>query len=493
MKFRPGLLPRSFWILLPILAVATVLYLRGGDRRDESGGDRLFPFPLSELSSCEIHGPGRHVVLQWTARGWRLDGDVRDLPDPGSVERLIGTMQTSERSSEIAGAAGDPAYGLDGPDAWRLAVTTPHGSGAVTIGHRNPVTGHSYARDEGNGRVYVVAAALPALLATLPDALRARGLWPRYDPAGIDTVRVRAPGAPAADLYVRDGDRRWWLRRPADDLARSPAAQRYQAHRTDRRRDASGTTWYRARDNSLLNLLSLLSDVRVLEFREPSADAAPPVAGELTVIASGADGQRHEAAFGAPAGRERVFGRRDGGRAALVLTDQPLRNWRADLASSLHLGLLTATLAAADSFALSSPGLGEVLTVKSGEGWRVARPSDRARLDELAGDIVVLFDRTSIQDVLPAAADGRDPLAGGDPVYELTAWLPGSAAAPDTAASTVRLGVADGRAAALVMTMNTATPSPARGRAPLGGALFVVDPEILTSLRTFLLAAAEAP
>jgi len=490
LKIRPGLLPRGFWILLPILAAATVLYLRGGDRRDQAGGDRLFPFPLDELSACEIHGPGRHVVLQRTARGWRLDGDVRDLPDPDSVERLIGTMQASERSPQIAGAAGDPAYGLDGPDAWRLAVTTPQGSGAVTIGHRNPVTGHSYVRDEGDGRVYVVAAALPALLATLPDALRARDLWPLFEPAGIDTVRVQAPGAPVADLYARDGDRRWWLRRPADDLARSPAAQRYQAHRADRRRDADGTTWYRARDNSLLNLLSLLADVRVLEFREPSVGAAPPADGELMVIASGADGQRHEAAFGAPVGEERVLGHRDGGRTALVLTDQLLRNWRADLASSLHLGLLTATLAAADSFALSSPGLGGILAVQSGEGWRVTRPSGRSRLDELAGDVVVLFDRTDIQDVLPAAADGRDPLAGGDPVYELTAWLPGTAGAGDAAVSSVRLGVADGRAAAL---LTTAPPSPARGRAPVGGALFVVDPEILTSLRTFLLAAAATP
>ncbi len=484
MKFRFGLLPRGFWILLPILAAATVLYLRGGERRDEPGGDRLFPFLLDELSACEIHGPDRHVVLLRTARGWRLDGDVRDLPDPDSVERFIETMQTSERSPQIAGAAGDPAYGLNGPDTWRLAVTTPQGSGAVTIGHRNPVTGHSYVRDEGDGRVYVVAAALPALLATLPDALRARDLWPLFEPSGIDTVRVRAPGAPAADLYARDGDRRWWLRRPADDLARSPAAQRYQAHRADRRRDAGGTTWYRARDNSLLNLLSLLADVRVLEFRDPSASVTPPTAGELTVIASGADGQRHEAVFGEPAGQERVLGRRDGGRASLVMTDQPLRNWRADLASSLHLGLLTATLAAADSFALSSPGLGGVVVAKSGEVWRVVRPSGSSRLDELAGDVVVLFDRTDIQDVLPTVAGGPDPLDGGDPVYELTAWLPG------TQAAMVRLGVADGRAAALV---TTATRAPARGRAPDGGALFVVDPEILTSLRTFLLAAAEKP
>ncbi len=485
MNFRLGLLPRGFWILLPILAAATVLYLRGGDGRDETAAGRLFRFPLDELQACEISGPDRHVVLRRTARGWSLDGDVRDAPDPRAVDRLIETLQSSERSDRIAGDAKDPAYGLDGPGAWRLAVTTPDGSGAVTIGHRNPVTGHSYVRDDGDGRVYLVAAALPAFLASLPDALRARDLWPGFDPSGIDTVRVRGRGAPAADVYVRDGNRRWWLRQPADGLARAEAALRYQACRADRRREADGVVWYRARDYALRNLLSLLADVRVLEFGAAADFPAGAGAGELVVIASGPDGQWHEVAFAGPAGDERALGRRNGGRAPLVTTDQLLRNWSPELPSCLHLGLLTATLAAADSFSLSSPGLGGILATKSGDVWRVARPAGRSRLDELAGDVVVLFDRTDLLDAQPVAAGSRDPLDGGGPVYVLTAWLPVSPDLPAAATVEVRLGVTGGSAAALVRTV------PASERAPDGGALFTIDAEILTTLRTFLLAAAE--
>jgi hypothetical protein len=490
MNFRPGLLPRGFWILLPVLATATLLYLRGGGPRDVAGAGRLFRFPLDALQSCEIRGPDRHVVLRRTAQGWSLDGNVRDTPDPRSVARLIETLQTTERSDAIAGEARDPVYGLDGPDAWRLEVATPDGRGAVTIGRRNPVTGHSYVRDDGDDRVFMVAAALPSFLATLPDALRARDLWPLFDPAAIDTVRVRSGGAPAADVFVRDGDGRWWLRRPADDLARAVAAQRYQTHRDDRRREAAGVVWYRARDHALRNLLSLLTDVRVLQFGAavdplPAPEAAEEAA-ELVVIASGPDGRRHEVAFAGPAGDEHVLGRRDGGRALLVMTYQLQRSWRPDLPSCLHLGLLTAALATADSFALSSPGLGELLVVKSGGGWRVARPAGLSRLDELAGDVVVLFDRTEIRDVRSPAAGSRDPLDGGGPVYVLTAWLPASPDLPAAATAQVRLGVAEGSAAALVET------SPAIERAPGGGALFTIDAEILTTLRTFLLAAAGA-
>ena len=478
MNFRLGLLPRGFWILLPVLAIATLLYLRGGGPRDEAG--RLFSFPLDALQSCEIRGPDRRVVLERTARGWNLDGDVRDTPDPRSVARLIEILQTTESSDAIAGDARDPAYGLDGPDAWRLEVATPDGRGAVTIGRRNPVTGHSYVRDDGNGRVFMVAAALPSFLATLPDALRARDLWPLFDAAAIDTVRVQGRDTPVADVFVRDGDGRWWLRRPADDLDRAVAAQRYQTHRDDRRREADGVVWYRARDHALRNLLSLLADVRVLEFGAAAAEETA----ELVVIASGSDGRRHEVAFTGPAGDEHVRGRRDGGRAPLVMTDQLQRSWSPDLPSCLHLGLLTATLAAADSFALASPGLGELLAVKSGDGWRVARPAGLPRLDELAGDVVVLFDRTEIRDVRSPAAATRDPLDGGGPVYVLTAWLPASPDLPAAATAQVRLGVADGSAAALVGTL------PASERAPGGGALFAIDPEILTTLRTYLLAAA---
>ncbi|NTV04721.1 hypothetical protein HGA89_07445, partial [bacterium] len=49
-------------------------------------------------------------------------------------------------------------------------------------------------------------------------------------------------------------------------------------------------------------------------------------------------------------------------------------------------------------------------------------------------------------------------------------------------AARIRLGVAGGRAAA--------ASAPESERAPAGGALFAIDPEILTTLRTFLLAAA---
>ncbi|MBK6898761.1 MAG: hypothetical protein IPH09_05705 [bacterium] len=484
MKSRLALLPRGFWILLPILAVALALTLRGGARRDAAADGRLFGFPLAELQTCEVRGPGRHVVLRRTAHGWELDGDVRDLPEPRSVARLIEVLQTSERSAGIAGDAGDPAYGLQGPGAWRLEVTAPQGRGDVTIGRRNPVTGHSYARDGDGGQVFVIADGLPSFLATLPDALRARDLWPGYAPAAVDTVRVRGRGAGAADLYARDGQGRWWLRQPADGLARAPAAQRYQGVRADRRREQGGTVWYRARDYALLNLMSLLADVRVLEFPPPAAEGRPAPDGELVVIATGADGRRHEVAFGGPAGEERVRGRRGGCDAPLVMTDQPLRNWDPGLPSCLHLGLLTATLAAADSFALTSPGLGEVAAVKVAGAWRVARPAGLSRLDEQAGDVVVLFDRTVIQDVLPAAGDDPATMAAAGPVYDLTAWLPATPDSPLAGAARVRLGVVGGRAAAALAS------APESERAPGGGALFAIDPEILTTLRTFLLAAA---
>jgi len=479
---RLALLPRGFWILLPILAAALALTLRGGDRRDPAADGRLFDFPLADLQTCEIRGPGRHVVLRRTPHGWDLGGDVRDLPEPRAVARLIETLQTSERSSRIDGEAGDPAYGLTGPGAWRLEVATPQARGAVTIGRRNPVTGHSYACEAGSDQVFVIADGLPSFLATLPDALRARDLWPGFAPQDIDTVRVRGRGAAAADLYARDGQGRWWLRRPADDLARAPAAQRYQAGRSDRRREQGGTVWYRARDNALRNLLSLLGDVRVLEFPPPSATRPEPDDG-LVVIATGADGRRHEAVFGGAAGEERVRGSRGGGDAPLVMTDRPLRDWDPGLPSCLHLGLLTATLAAADSFTLASPGLGAVAVAKEGDAWRVARPAGLSRLDEQAGDVVVLFDRSAIRDVLPAAGEAAGALAAGGPVYELTAWLPATPDWPVAGAVQVRLGVVGGRAAAAVGA------APESERAPGGGALDAIDPEILTTLRTFLLAA----
>lgn len=465
-------LPRSFWVLLPLLAAAVVLLLRGGGV--PRGPVPLLDVTAADAESLSVRGPSGTVLLSRTGDGWALGGDVADAVDDGAVSDLLRSLAEAQRAPLVGTDAGAAEYGLVGPDVSRLLVVTPQGRRAIVFGAANPVTGNRYARLAGSDGVFQVRGGVTGLLAALPNSVRAKLLWPGFAPGRVDTVRVSAPGRDAADTYRRDAGGIWWLRRPADGLSRVPVAEAYQTGCADRRREEDGAVWYRARSHTLNDLLSLLGDVRVKGYSVPgaAADAMFP-GGGLRIAVSGRDGMRHTVAFGGDLAGNHVAGRRDGYSGLLVLSREVVERWSPALADGVDTDLLTYPASDADSLALSAAGLGQLRLARDGDDWRFAAGnggSVPAGIGQAAGDLVFHIDHLAIDAVLAGCGGPRAPWDADGPRYDLTLWYTGPGVPPQL---TVRFGFVDGRAAAAVGE---------------DGGLFAVPPSFLVTLRSFLLA-----
>jgi hypothetical protein len=120
--------------------------------------------------------PGTAVELSRTSGEWKIDKPYQAPADYGTVEGLIGRVQSAQMKSIVAQDGGDPkAYGLDKPAA---AVTIGLGSSQATLLFgKTAEAGTVYARDASRPMVFTVDASLLEDVKKPVDDLRRRDVF----------------------------------------------------------------------------------------------------------------------------------------------------------------------------------------------------------------------------------------------------------------------------------------------------------------------------
>ena len=175
----------------------------------------VLKFDREKVDGLEVSAAGKSLALAKDGADWKLKKPVETKADYGSVEGLIGRVQTIQMKSIVADQA-TPAdlkkYGLEKPDA---TVNISAGSARATLlvgGKASDTT--VYARDASKPAVVTIESALMDDLKKSADDYRRKDLFEfrAYNAThvelkrGADTVvfeRVKGQGENAQDKWRR--------------------------------------------------------------------------------------------------------------------------------------------------------------------------------------------------------------------------------------------------------------------------------------------------
>ncbi len=142
------------------------------DLRDKS----VLKFDRNRVDSVALASLGKDVDLAKSGEDWSLTKPVQARADYGTVEGLIGRLQTAQMKALVATDPKDlKEYGLDTPD---VSATLGTGSARATL-HigKKTADGTLYARDASRPMVFTIEAGLLDELKKSPDDYRRKDLF----------------------------------------------------------------------------------------------------------------------------------------------------------------------------------------------------------------------------------------------------------------------------------------------------------------------------
>ena len=175
----------------------------------------VLKFDREKVDGLEVSAAGKSLALAKDGADWKLKKPVETKADYGSVEGLIGRVQTIQMKSIVADQA-TPAdlkkYGLEKPDA-TVNISTGSARATLLLGGKASDT-TVYARDASKPAVVTVESALMDDLKKSADDYRRKDLFEfrAYNAThvelkrGSDTVvfeRVKGQGENAQDKWRR--------------------------------------------------------------------------------------------------------------------------------------------------------------------------------------------------------------------------------------------------------------------------------------------------
>jgi len=139
----------------------------------------LLKFDREKIDAVYVAAGGKALTIAKDVGEWKLTRPVQTKADFGSVEGLIGRLQTAQMKSWVAdepSAADLKKYGLDKPEA---TVNLNAGSARVTLllGAKAPDNNTVYARDASKPAVVTVESALLDDLKKGADDYRRKDLF----------------------------------------------------------------------------------------------------------------------------------------------------------------------------------------------------------------------------------------------------------------------------------------------------------------------------
>jgi hypothetical protein len=142
------------------------------DLRDKT----ILSFDRNKADAIDIATAGRTLRFAKSGEDWRLTVPVEAKADFGSVEGLLGRVQTAQMKAIVAPDAGDPKqYGFDKPEA---TVVIGAGSSRATLVIGKAGEGGTYfARDQARPMVFTVESSLVDELKKPADDYRRKDLF----------------------------------------------------------------------------------------------------------------------------------------------------------------------------------------------------------------------------------------------------------------------------------------------------------------------------
>jgi len=192
-------------------------------------GKDVLAFERDKVDRVEIEAVGQSIVLAKAGSEWRLEKPVPAPADYGTVEGLVGRVQTAQMKSIAAQEAADLGrYGLGKPEA---TITLAAGSSraSLAIGAKDDAGNH-YAKDASRPLVFTVEAGLLEELRKPAGDLRNKDVFAfrPFNATDVETTRgtevlafekAKGPGGDATEKWrqvkptVKDVDQS-----KADDL-----------------------------------------------------------------------------------------------------------------------------------------------------------------------------------------------------------------------------------------------------------------------------------
>jgi Domain of unknown function (DUF4340) len=150
----------------------------------------LLTFDRDKVDRLTVQSPGKAVVLSRANGEWTLEKPYQAPADYGTVEGLIGRVQTAQMKAIVAQDAVDlKPYGLDKPD---VSITFGLGSSQATLMlGKKADTGTVYAKDASRPMVFTVDSALVEDVNKPADQLRRKDVFEfrAFDATAIQVTR----------------------------------------------------------------------------------------------------------------------------------------------------------------------------------------------------------------------------------------------------------------------------------------------------------------
>ena len=177
----------------------------------------MLAFERDKVDRLEIKAGTSAVALAREGSEWTLKTPVQAAADYGTVEGLVGRLQSAQMKAITAPDAADlKPYGLDKPDA---TVTVGLGSSRATLvlGAKTDA-GTVYAKDESRPMVFTVESSLLDDLKKPADQLRRKDVF-AFRAFNANAVEITRGGATLAFEKVKGGGaeaaEKWRQTRPA--------------------------------------------------------------------------------------------------------------------------------------------------------------------------------------------------------------------------------------------------------------------------------------
>jgi Domain of unknown function (DUF4340) len=150
----------------------------------------LLTFDRDKVDRLTVQSPGKAVVLTRANGEWKIEKPYQAPADYGTVEGLIGRVQTAQMKAITAQDAVDlKPYGLDKPD---VSITFGLGASQATLMlGKKADTGTVYAKDASRPMVFTVDSALVEDVNKSADQLRRKDVFEfrAFDATAIQVTR----------------------------------------------------------------------------------------------------------------------------------------------------------------------------------------------------------------------------------------------------------------------------------------------------------------
>jgi len=190
-------------------------------------GDVLWDINEAKIGRIEIGRDNTVITFDRDGEAWRMTRPDAYPADSATLSALLADLARPAREGVASAGSSEPDYGLTSPRAV-VTVSTKEGKGVraeshtLSIGREIPGTDTVAARVKGENRTVFVRSSLAGDLLKPVDGYKSKKVFAGSAPDVTHLVIARGRGR----LEFEKRKERWWMTRPASDLASSAAVGR---------------------------------------------------------------------------------------------------------------------------------------------------------------------------------------------------------------------------------------------------------------------------